>query len=120
MPVSRRRSVGPMAAADGYKIEGMRGIDFHAANPAYEHYVIRPARPDRRWSAHRVARARAHLHRAHAPGLAGLLSPLGTCPIGTFDLPLTAEMIHIWIVPGAPDPIGDLDDAWKRAFLQGQ
>jgi len=20
-------------------------------------------------------------------------------------------------VPGAPDPIGDLDDAWKRAYL---
>jgi hypothetical protein len=26
-------------------------------------------------------------------------------------------MIHIWIVPGAPEPFGDLDDAWKRAYL---
>ena len=30
---------------------------------------------------------------------------------------LTAEMIHIWIVPGAPEPFVDLDDAWKRSYL---
>ena len=140
-----------VAAADGYKIDGMRGIDFHAAHPAYEHdgVIFDPARPETLvyavapdgrpvlmgamflmpkigepgptvggpltvWHAHE------HICLSLTPpGLAGLLSPLGTCPIGTFDLPLTAEMIHIWIVPGAPDPIGDLDDAWKRAFLQG-
>jgi hypothetical protein len=28
-------------------------------------------------------------------------------------------MIHIWIVPGAPEPFGDLDDEWKRAYLHG-
>ena len=50
--------------------------------------------------------------------LAGLLSLLGTCPIGTIDVQLTPEMIHIWIVPGAPEPFGDLDEAWKRAYLQ--
>jgi hypothetical protein len=26
-------------------------------------------------------------------------------------------MIHVWIAPGAPETIGDLDDAWKRAYL---
>ncbi|MDQ2952350.1 MAG: hypothetical protein M3R54_08820, partial [Chloroflexota bacterium] len=54
------------------------------------------------------------------PGIAGLLSPLGMCPIGSFDLPLTAQMIHVWIVPGAPAAIGDLDDAWKRAYVAAQ
>jgi hypothetical protein len=52
------------------------------------------------------------------PGLTGILSPLGGCPVGSIDIPLTAEMIHIWIVPGAPEPFGDLDDGWKRAYLQ--
>jgi hypothetical protein len=27
-------------------------------------------------------------------------------------------MIHTWIVPGAPEPFGDLDEAWKRAYLE--
>jgi hypothetical protein len=138
-----------VAAADGYQVEGMHGIDFHAANPAYDHdgRVLDPARPET--LVYAVAPDgrpvlmgamflmpkigepgptvggpltvwHAHEHICIAltpPGLAGVLSPLGTCPIGTFDLPLTAQMIHIWIVPGAPDPIGDLDDAWKRAYL---
>jgi hypothetical protein len=26
-------------------------------------------------------------------------------------------MIHVWTVPGAPDPFGDLDDAWLDAYL---
>jgi hypothetical protein len=53
------------------------------------------------------------------PGIAGLLSPLGGCPIGTIDMALTAEMIHIWIVPGAPETFGDLDEAWRRAYVAG-
>ena len=138
------------AAADGYNIEGLRGIDFHAANPVYEQdgVIFDPARPET--LVYAVAPDgrpvlmgamflmpkigepgptvggpltvwHGHEHICISltpPGLAGLLSPLGACPIGTFDLPRTAEMIHIWIVPGAPDPIGDLDDAWKRAYLQ--
>ncbi len=52
------------------------------------------------------------------PGLAGLLSPLGMCPVGTFEMPLSAQMIHIWTVPGAPETIGDLDEGWRRAYLQ--
>jgi hypothetical protein len=139
-----------VAAADGYEVSGMHGIDFHAANPANDHdgRVLDPAHPET--LVYAVAPDgrpvlmgamflmpkigepgptvggpltvwHAHEHVCISltpPGLAGLLSPLGTCPIGTFDLPLTPQMIHIWIVPGAPDPIGDLDDAWKRAYLQ--
>ncbi len=139
-----------VAAADGYRVDGLHGIDFHAANPAYENdgRILDPAHPET--LVYAVAPDgrpvlmgamflmpkigepgptvggpltvwHAHEHVCISltpPGLAGLLSPLGTCPIGTFDLPLTAQMIHIWIVPGAPEPIGDLDDAWKRAYLR--
>jgi hypothetical protein len=139
-----------VAAADGFHVDGMHGIDFHAGNPAYENdgRILDPAHPETLVYAvapdgrpvlmgamflmPKIGQPgptvggpltvwHAHEHVCISltpPGLAGLLGPLGTCPIGTFDLPLTAQMIHIWIVPGAPDPIGDLDDAWKRAYLQ--
>jgi len=139
-----------VAAADGYHVNGLAGIDFHASNPAYEHddRVLDPAHPET--LVYAVAPDgrpvlmgamflmpkigtpgptiggpltvwHAHQHICFSltpPALAGLLSPLGTCPIGTIDVPLTPEMIHIWIVPGAPEPFGDLDEAWKRAYLQ--
>lgn len=139
-----------VAAADGYKVEGLSGIDFHAANPAYEKdgRVLDPARPESLvyavgpdgrpvlmgalfqmpdfgqpgpmiggpltvWHGHE------HVCFSLTPlALAGLLSPLGMCPLGSIDLPVTAQMIHIWIVPGAPQPFGDLDDEWKRGYLQ--
>ncbi len=139
-----------VAAADGYNVKGIAGIDFHANNPAYEHdgRVLDPAHPETLvyavapngrpvlmgamflmpsieqpgptiggpltvWHAHQ------HVCVSVAPlGLAGLLSPLGMCPVGTIDLPLTAQMIHIWIVPGAPEVFGDLDEGWRRAYLQ--
>lgn len=53
------------------------------------------------------------------PALSGLLSPLGGCPVGSVNLPLTPEMIHVWTVPGAPQAFGDLDDAWRGAYLAG-
>jgi len=139
-----------VAAADGYHVNGLAGIDFHAANPAYEHddRVLDPAHPET--LVYAVAPDgrpvlmgamflmpkigspgptiggpltvwHAHQHVCFSltpPALAGLLSPLGACPIGTIDVPLTPEMIHIWIVPGAPEPFGDLDEAWKRDYLQ--
>ncbi|HKY52312.1 MAG TPA: hypothetical protein VJP45_13730 [Candidatus Limnocylindria bacterium] len=139
-----------VAAADGYRVNGLAGLDFHAANPAYEHdgRILDPARPetlvyavapdgravlmgamflmpDMRTPGPTVGGPltvwHAHEHVCFSltpPALAGLLSPLGMCPIGSIDVPLTAEMIHMWIVPGAPQPFGDLDDAWKRAYLQ--
>ncbi|HVD92307.1 MAG TPA: hypothetical protein VNC21_08495 [Vicinamibacterales bacterium] len=138
-----------LAAADGYHMAGVAGIDYHANNPAYEHddRVLDPARPET--LVYGVAPDgrpvllgalflmpkigtpgptvggpltvwHAHQHICFSltpPGLAGLLSPLGACPLGTIDMPLTAEMIHIWIVPGAPEQFGDLDDGWRRAYL---
>jgi hypothetical protein len=151
-----RRALAPyadinVAAADGYNVKGIVGIDFHAANPANENdgrildvahpetlvYAVAPdGRPVLMGAMFLMPKIgepgpaiggpltvwHAHQHVCISltpPGLAGLLSPLGMCPVGTIDLALTAEMIHIWIVPGAPEPFGDLDDAWKRAYLQG-
>jgi hypothetical protein len=139
-----------VAAADGYRVSGLAGIDFHASNPAYEHddRIFDPAHPEglvyavapngkpvllgavfqmpsigqpgptiggplTAWHAHQNV-----CISLTPPALSGLLSPLGTCPLGSILLPRTAEMIHLWIVPGAPEPFGDLDEAWKRAYLQ--
>lgn len=139
-----------VAAADGYRVNGLAGLDFHAANSRYEKdgRVLDPARPESLVYAvapdgrpvllgamFQMPKIRepgptvggpltvwhAHEHICFSltpPALAGLLSPLGMCPIGSIDVPLTPEMIHIWIVPGAPQPFGDLDEAWKRAYLE--
>ncbi len=53
------------------------------------------------------------------PALSGLTSPYGICPLGSITVPITPEMIHVWTVPGAPEPFGDLDDEWLAAFLAG-
>ncbi len=53
------------------------------------------------------------------PGvLTGLQSPFGTCPIGSITIPETNEMIHVWTLPGVPEPFGDLDDAWLNEYLE--
>ena len=139
-----------VAAADGYHVGGLAGIDFHASNPVNEHdgRVFDPTHPESLvyavapngrpvllgavfqmpeigqrgptiggpltvWHAHEnVCMSLTPL------GLAGLMSPLGSCPVGSLLLARTAEMIHVWIVPGAPEPFGNLDDAWRRAYLQ--
>jgi hypothetical protein len=139
-----------VAAADGYALVGLAGIDFHASNPANEHdgrvfdpahpeslvYAVAPngrpvllgavfQMPDIGQSGPMIGGPLTAWH-GHEnvcisltpPRLAGLLSPLGTCPVGSILLARTAEMIHVWVVPGAPEPFGDLDDAWKRAYLQ--
>jgi len=147
--LARYADVG-VAAADGYNVNGIHGIDFHASNPANEHdgrildvghpetlvYAVAPnGQPVLMGAMFLMPKIgepgptiggpltvwHAHQHVCISltpPGLAGLLSPLGGCPIGTIDLALTAEMIHIWIVPGAPEPFGDLDDGWKRVYLE--
>jgi hypothetical protein len=51
------------------------------------------------------------------PALTGILSPLGNCPVGSIAWPVTPEMIHVWTVPGAPEPFGDLDEGWLRDYL---
>ena len=51
------------------------------------------------------------------PALSGLVSPFGVCPFGSLAIPVTPEMIHLWVVPGAPTRFGDLDDEWRAAYL---
>jgi hypothetical protein len=31
------------------------------------------------------------------------------CPLGSVTLPVTNEMLHVWILPGLDDPFGDID-----------
>lgn len=52
------------------------------------------------------------------PALSGLVSPFGGCPVGSVAIPITPEMIHVWVVPGAPSRFGDLDDAWRASYLR--
>jgi hypothetical protein len=140
-----------VAAADGYNVKGIYGLDFHAQNPANENdgrildvahpetlvYAVapngQPVLMGAMFLMPKIGEAgpavggpltvwHAHQHICFSltpPGIAGLLSPLGGCPIGTIDMALTAEMIHIWIVPGAPETFGDLDEAWRRAYVAG-
>ena len=51
------------------------------------------------------------------PALGGLVSPFGTCPVGAVTVPVTAEMLHVWTAPGAPQRFGDLDPGWLRSYL---
>lgn len=51
------------------------------------------------------------------PALSGLQSPFGTCPVGSITMPITHEMIHVWTLPGAPEPFGDLGDSWLDDYL---
>ena len=139
-----------LAAADGYQVNGLAGIDFHARNTAYENdgRIFDPAHPEGLVYAvdpngrpvlfgavflmPQIGQPgptiggpltvwHGHEHICFSltpPALSGLLSPLGGCPVGSIMVPRTPEMIHVWIVPGAPEPFGDLSEAWKRAYLQ--
>lgn len=42
--------------------------------------------------------------------LAGFESPLGVCPMGSFSVPITSEMIHVWILEGIDEPYLELDE----------
>jgi hypothetical protein len=45
------------------------------------------------------------------------VSPFGDCPVGSIAIPKTPEVIHLWVVPGAPTKWGDLDPKWLAAYL---
>lgn len=51
------------------------------------------------------------------PAFSGLVSPFGGCPAASITFPITPEMIHVWVVPGAPQPFGDLPDGWRESYL---
>lgn len=139
-----------IAAADGYEVDGMYGTDFHAVNQAYEEdgRIMDPERPENLIYAMTTRGPvllgamftvpvgvsgpalggpltvwHAHEHVCIGllpPGLSGLLSPLGGCPAGSIDVPVTNEMIHAWVAPGAPQEWGDLDETWRDAYLARQ
>jgi hypothetical protein len=136
------------AGAAGYDMDGLGGIDFHAANPAYQKdgRELDPARPENLIYAmgasgpilmgamfetegwHHPPPEEGgpllHWHRHEQicfsllpPGLAGLVDPMGMCPVGSIAVPTTNSMMHVWTVPGAPQRFGDLDEAWKQSYL---
>lgn len=136
------------AAADGYDVAGIAGLDYHASNETYLHdgRILDPERPETLvyaagpggpvllgamfqmpgfgeagpaiggpltvWHGHE-----AICFSLMPPGLTGIVSPLGGCPVGSFAIPRTVEMMHVWTAPGAPQPFGDLDDAWRAAYV---
>lgn len=138
-----------VAAAAGYAVDGIAGLDFHASNEAYKHdgRVLDPERPENLiyaaspdgpvlvgvmyemeeigiagpviggpltvWHAHNQV-----CFGVVPPALAGLRSPFGSCPVGSITMPVTGEMLHVFVVPGAPDRFGHLDEQWLTAYLE--
>ena len=138
-----------VAAADGYDVDGIAGLDFHASNDAYQHdgLILDPERPETLVYAagpHGPVLLGAmfqmpgfgevgpavggpltvwHGHEEICvsilpPGLTGIVSPLGGCPVGSFAIPRTVEMMHVWTAAGAPQPFGDLDDGWRATYVR--
>lgn len=139
-----------VAAAAGYDVEGIAGLDFHAGNEQYKHdgRVLDPERPENLiyaagpdgpvlvgvmyemedigvagpaiggpltvWHAHNQI-----CFGVVPPALAGLRSPFGSCPVGSITMPVTGEMLHVFVAPGAPDRFGHLDEDWLNAFVAG-
>jgi hypothetical protein len=139
-----------VAAADGYEVAGIAGLDYHASNETYQHdgRILDPERPETLvyaagpsgpvllgamfqmpgfgeagpaiggpltvWHGHEQI-----CFSLVPPGLTGIVSPLGGCPVGSLAIPRTVEMMHVWTAPGAPQPFGDLDDAWRAAYVAG-
>ncbi len=136
-----------VAAAAGYDVDNMWGRDFHAANAAYEAdgHIFDPEKPETliyavvdgepvllgaMFTMPELGQAgpaiggpltvwHAHDHICVGlPGIiSGLQSPFGTCPIGSVSIPETNEMIHVWTLPGVPEPFGDLEDGWLNEYL---
>jgi len=51
------------------------------------------------------------------PAIAGLTSPYGFCPAGSITMPITNEMMHLWVLPGVEDRFGDIEDEWLQEYL---
>ena len=144
---SLRRYEDPAAAlADGYLVGAISGLDTHVPNPAYaaDGHVLDPMRPEHLIYAASPAGpvllgAMFEMPRDAGPapafggpltvwhgheqicwsltGLTGLVSPFGGCPLGSVTIASTGEMIHAWTAAGAPVHWGDLDDAWRSAYV---
>ena len=138
------------AAAKGYDVADMRGIDHHADNPSKlgDEHIFDPEHPET--LVYAVAPSgepvllgamfqmddvgelgpavggpltvwHGHDHVCFGvPGiLAGLTSPMGTCPLGSVTIPVTNEMLHVWTVPGLSedDWFGDIPEDWLLDYL---
>lgn len=142
----RRYADPAVAAADGYDVEGISGNDFHADNPSLKNdgFILEPTKPETLVYAMgadgpvllgamfqtdamgepgpTVGGPLTPWH-AHGNicftiiGLMGATDPFGQCPLGTLSVPHSNEMMHVWTIAGAPEPFGDLDDAWLNTKL---
>jgi hypothetical protein len=52
--------------------------------------------------------------------ITGVTSPYGLCPLGAFTLPITNEMLHVWVLDGVEDRFGDIDEEWLDTYLAGR
>ena len=135
-----------VAAEAGYKIGQITTLDFHADNPAFKKdgRIMDPAYPETLvyaagpegpvlvgamfqmdelgdtgpaiggpltvWHAH------DHVCISFT-GMTGAVSPLGACSLGSVAIPITNEMIHVFILDGAPDRFGELSDDWIKQAI---
>lgn len=61
-----------------------------------------------------------HVHvclTAIPPFFSGLESPFGGCPPPGGQIARTAEMIHLWLIPGLDHPFGELADRDRATYL---
>lgn len=139
-----------VAAVDGYDVENIFGLDYHAPNAAYQSdgRVLDPSRPENliyavgpdgpvlvgvMYEAEELGKPgpavggpltvwHGHDHICFSltpPALAGLTSPYGVCPAGTLTMPITGEMLHVFVLDEAPDRFGHLEEDWLTAYLNG-
>ncbi len=135
-----------VAAEAGYKIGEITTLDFHADNPAFKKdgRIMDPAYPETLvyaagpdgpvlvgamfqmdelgdtgpaiggpltvWHAH------DHVCISFT-GITGAVSPLGACSLGSVAIPITNEMIHVFVLDGAPDRFGELSDDWIKQAI---
>lgn len=132
-----------VAAEAGYKIGEVTTLDFHADNPdlkkdgrimdpAYPETLVYASGPDGPVLVGAMFQMdepgdsgpaiggpltvwHAHDHVCVSfTGLTGVVSPLGACSLGSVAIPITNEMIHVFILDGAPDRFGELSDDWIK------
>ena len=135
-----------VAAAAGYNVDGIEGLDFHADNPALKNdgrimdpgypetlvYARGPDGPvllgamfqmDRLGETGPAVGGPLTVWHAHdhicisLTGITGVVSPFGACALGSVAIPITNEMIHVFIVDDAPDQFGELSEDWIKQAI---
>ncbi|MDH3192873.1 MAG: hypothetical protein OEY55_02980 [Acidimicrobiia bacterium] len=135
-----------VAAQAGYKIGDITTLDHHADNPDFKKdgRIMDPAYPETLVYAAGVNGPvlvgamfqmdelgdtgpaiggpltvwHAHDHVCISfTGITGAVSPLGACSLGSVAIPITNEMIHVFVLDGAPDRFGELSDDWIKQAI---